>query len=63
MSREHELYLKKIKLKKREVVIARIVILLGFIILWQIAADFKWIDPFLTSSPTRIAESYIGNLL
>lgn len=60
MSREHELYLKKIKLKKREVVIARIVILLGFIILWQIAADFKWIDPFLTSSPTRIAESFIS---
>lgn len=60
VSKEHELYLKKIKRTKRRIVIARILILVIFIALWQIAANFKWIDPFLTSSPTRVIESFIS---
>lgn len=60
VSKEHELYLKKIKRTKRRIVIARILILVTFIALWQIAANFKWIDPFLTSSPTRVIESFIS---
>lgn len=60
VSKEHELYLKKVKRTKRRIVIARILILVIFIALWQIAANFKWIDPFLTSSPTRVIESFIS---
>lgn len=60
MSNEHELYLKKIKSTKRKIVISRILILASFILLWQIAASLKWIDPFLTSSPSRIVKSFIS---
>lgn len=60
MSNEHELYLKKIKSNKRRIVISRILILVIFIVLWQIAALLKWIDPFLTSSPSRIVNSFIS---
>ena len=51
ISDEHRLYLKCVKAHKIKVTVSRILILIVFIGLWQIAADLKWIDPFLTSSP------------
>ncbi len=60
MSKEHEIYLNKVKRTKRKIVITRILILVIFIALWQIAANLKWIDPFLTSSPTRVIESFVS---
>lgn len=60
ISKEHELYIKNLKKTKRQIVISRILILVIFITLWQIAATFKWIDPFLTSSPSRVIESFIS---
>lgn len=60
MSKEHEIYLNKVKKRKRKILITRILILVIFIALWQIAANLKWIDPFLTSSPTRVIESFVS---
>ena len=60
ISSEHSLYLKSVKSHKMKITISRILILIIFIALWQIAADLKWIDPFLTSSPIRVVESCIG---
>ena len=60
ISKEHELYLKKVKRTKRRIVITRILILVIFIALWQIAANCKWIDPFLTSSPARVIDSFLS---
>lgn len=60
VSKEHELYLKKVQNIKRGIVCARILILVIFIALWQIAATLKWIDPFLTSSPSRVVQSFIS---
>lgn len=60
MSKEHEIYLNKVKKTKRKILITRILILVIFIALWQIAANLKWIDPFLTSSPTRVVESFVS---
>lgn len=59
-SSEHEKYLKKVKRSKVKVVVCRFLILIIFIALWQIAADLKWIDPFLTSSPSRVVKSFIS---
>ncbi|WP_244833643.1 ABC transporter permease [Clostridium sp. BJN0001] len=59
-SLEHRKYLKKVKREKIKITVIRIVILVVFIFLWQIAADLKWIDPFLTSSPSRIIECFIS---
>lgn len=59
MSNEHELYLKKIKRNKMKITLLRILILVVFIAVWEIAARLKWIDPFLTSSPSRILTSLI----
>lgn len=60
VSKEHEIYLKQVVSTKRKIVIIRILILVIFIFLWQIAASFKWIDPFLTSSPSRVIKSFVS---
>lgn len=59
MSKEHEEYIKKIKLDRLKVAIFRISILIIFIALWEIAARMKWIDPFLTSSPMKVSNSLL----
>ena len=46
ISNEHRLYLKCVKAHKIKITISRMLILIIFIVLWQIAADLKWIDPF-----------------
>ncbi|WP_294373198.1 ABC transporter permease [uncultured Clostridium sp.] len=60
ISDEHKKYLKKVQNNKRKITISRIMILVIFIVLWQIAAELKWIDPFLTSSPSRVVKSFIS---
>lgn len=57
MITEHELFIKKIKKGKRKVTFFRIFILLFLIAIWELAADTGLIDPFLTSSPSRIIKS------
>lgn len=60
MEKEHEVYLKKVKRNKCKIGIIRIAILVIFIALWEVAAKLKLIDPFLTSSPSRIVKSLIS---
>lgn len=60
ISDEHKKYLKKVQNNKRKITISRIMILVIFIVLWQIAAELKLIDPFLTSSPSRVVKSFIS---
>lgn len=59
MSNEHSLYLKKLKHDKVKLAFFRLFILVAFIILWEVAASYKLIDPFLTSSPSRIFDSLV----
>lgn len=60
MEKEHEVYLKKVKRNKWKIGIIRIAILVIFIALWEVAAKLKLIDPFLTSSPSRIVKLLIS---
>lgn len=60
MSKEHEKYLKNVKRDKIKLAVVRMAILVIFIVLWEVAANLKWIDPFLTSSPSRIVRSFIS---
>ena len=58
-SDEHKIYIKNVKIKKYSIIFARIVILIVFFSLWEIAGRLKWIDPFLTSTPSRMYKSFI----
>ncbi len=60
-SKEHLLYLKK---KKRKIIlinVARVGILAGLLLIWELFAQFNVIDPFITSSPSRIVKT-VGEL-
>lgn len=58
-SLEHKQYLRNVKKRTAVIIIARIAILAAFFALWEIAGYFKWIDPFLTSTPSRMVKSLI----
>lgn len=56
-SKEHVAYLKRLKLKNLLVVLTRFLILFAFLLLWELSARFEWVNPFITSSPSRIAKT------
>ncbi|MBQ8295923.1 MAG: ABC transporter permease [Clostridia bacterium] len=60
-SSEHLLYLKGVRKKSVIVNVARCAILLLFLLIWELSARFEWVNPFITSSPSRIAKT-IGDL-
>lgn len=61
MSEEHKLYLRKLKRKSILIKLAQIGLLILLFGLWELFAELNVIDPFLTSSPSRVAKS-IANL-
>ena len=61
MSKEHKAYLKKYKREKIIVITFQILILVAFLILWEILSKYKIINPFIFSSPSHIL-STIKNL-
>lgn len=59
-SEEHLSFLKKKKTEKRKVALFRILILLLFLGLWELAAQQKWINTFLSSSPSLVIKTIHG---
>lgn len=54
---EHSKYLRNVKTRKRKIIITRLLILIIFFVLWELLGDFKIIDPFITSTPSRMFKS------
>ena len=59
---EHKKYLKKLKLKSFSVHLIRALVLVFLIGIWELCATLNIIDPFITSSPSRIIKQ-IGMLI
>ena len=59
ISLEHKEYIKRVKKKKILIVVTRVLILIALFVLWEVAGDLKWVDPFLTSTPSRMWKSFI----
>lgn len=53
-SKEHEVYLQKIKKEKRIVFFFRLLIIVAFLIIWQLLSDLELINTFLSSSPKEV---------
>ena len=60
-SPEHIAYLQKVQRKNVGINVARFAILFLVLTLWELSARFAWINPFITSSPSRIFHT-IGDL-
>ena len=56
-SREHLLYLHGVRKKSVFINVARLSVLAILLIFWELAASFAWVNPFITSSPSRIAKT------
>lgn len=59
-SYERKEFLKQIKKEKIIVIIVQILIVFGFIFLWEILANNEIIDSFITSSPSRIIKTFFN---
>ena len=60
VSNERKEYIKKNKRQKKMVTITQILILVGFIAVWEILADAKIIDSFIMSQPSRILDTFLN---
>ncbi len=60
-SKEHLLYLQSVKRKNVFISVTRFAILLLLLTVWELSAYFSWVNPFITSSPSRIIKA-IGDL-
>jgi len=58
-SKEHSKFIKKKKKEKFTVIFFQLLILVSFILIWQLAADLELINTFLFSSPKNIFETLI----
>lgn len=55
-------YIRNQKKHKRYIFWSRIILFIGFLLLWQAAADFGWIDKFYFSSPTEIGRLFVHDI-
>lgn len=58
-SKEHLLYLRNTRKKNILINVARIAILLVFLLVWELSATLEWVNPFITSSPSRIVTAIV----
>lgn len=60
ISNDRKIYLKKIKLRRAEILITQISIVVIFVALWEILARIGKIDSFITSQPSRVLETFLN---
>ena len=60
VSKERKKYLNKIKLNRFLVILTQILILVGFLVIWEALANAKIIDSFITSQPSRIFKTFLN---
>lgn len=49
------IYLANVRRRERMIVLARWAILILFLAVWELSTRIGWLDPFITSSPSRVA--------
>ena len=59
-SKEHQKYIRKNKAKKLLIKTFRILLLLTIILTWELLAKYNIINPFISSSPSRILSTIIS---
>lgn len=60
ISTDRKQYLRKVKLRKIEILFTQIFIVVAFIAIWEILARKGIIDSFITSQPSRIVKTFMN---
>ena len=58
ISKERKQYLKNKRWRQYRIWLTQIIVLVGFLAIWEILAKQKIIDSFITSQPSRIWETF-----
>lgn len=59
VSKRHAQFLRALRRRQMLVVAVQLLLLIGFLALWQIAASFRLVDPFIVSQPSAIAQKLL----
>ena len=60
ISKDRKKYIRKIKLRKIEILLTQITIIIAFIAIWEILANKGKIDSFIMSQPSRILKTFLN---
>ena len=60
ISIERKQYLNKLKMQKIQVLLVQVLILVGFLLVWEFLANQNIIDSFITSQPSRIIKTFMN---
>ena len=60
VSAERKVWLKNRRIKRIAISAARLFILVGFLTLWELLAQYAVIDPFIMSCPSRITKTIVN---
>lgn len=59
-SRAQQSFLKRLRLRRRSICLARILIFILFLVLWETSTRLHLIDAFIFSSPTRVLQTFLS---
>ena len=59
-SPEHQAYIQSLRMYRTKVILVRIMLLIILVALWEIGAQARWVDPFITSQPSRIIKTMLS---
>ena len=60
ISKDRKKYIRKIKIRKLEILFTQITIIIAFISIWEILANKGKIDSFIMSQPSRILKTFLN---
>jgi NitT/TauT family transport system permease protein len=60
VSPEHKNFLRQVKLRKTAVLLTQLAVVVIFVALWELLANLKLIDAFITSQPSRIIRTLVN---
>lgn len=60
ISKDRKVYLRKQKINKIVILMVQIIIVIGFIAMWEILANVGVIDSFIASQPSRIVKTFLN---
>ena len=59
VSQRHAQFLRTLRLRQTWVVVVQLAVMAAFLAFWQLAADWRIIDPFITSQPTAVIQKLL----
>ncbi|AET67861.1 ABC-type nitrate/sulfonate/bicarbonate transport system, permease component [Desulfosporosinus orientis DSM 765] len=60
ISQEHKEYLRRVRMEKIWIRVIQFLLLTAAVLLWEVCANFKIVDPFITSQPSRVIKTIIA---